>query len=291
MAVSKYSSHTHFCFADGYIIAQEIRVGQGQSNLRSIRFGRLGEETDDTCGRTKQNSCPGVMNMSCKPRAFFGPAPFGKEAVYAIELRNGNGVIVNPVALSRAMDLSQSVEAQRAHFSRPYLLVSKRFPEGKPLPITAVEELSLWSTSYSAYAKRYVFLTERPTDGQVGLITTWPSGRAEPIYQMDIDGNIDKVLVPSRPDWNKIHLAQVVVPGIVFLGSGGHANEWGGLFLYAKPDLVALNRGKAEAMAVSPDGCKVAYAIFDNFGKTPRDIARIKFIDFCVGRARQNGQH
>jgi len=282
--VQQYSQHTEFCFADDYIFAQQIQTGLNYLTVRPIRYGRLGNEQDDTCDMSTRRGCHGFLNMSCKPRASFGPAPFGKEAVYAIELRNGDGVIVNPVALSRAMDPPQSVEAQRRYFSRPNLLVSKRYPEGRPLPITAVDELSPWSTSYSAYAKRYVFVTERPNDGQVGLITTWPRGRPEPIYLMDIDGNVEKVLVPSRSDWNKIHLAQVATPGIVFWGIGGHANEWGGLFLYTEPDLFALDRGKLEALAVSPDGCKVAYAVFTDFGKTPTNFARIKFIDFCAGR-------
>lgn len=280
--VTKYSNHTRFCFADGYIAAHSFRADQPQSKLRSIKFGRLGEEVDGTCDTSKQDDCSALLNMSCKRRAFLGAAPTGNEAVYAIELRNGDGVIVNPVAMGRVKDLPKGVEAQRAYFARPYLLVSKRFPEGKALPISAVEEIRPWRASYSSYAKRYVLVTERPADGQVGLSGTWPRGRAQPIFLMDVEGNVDTVPIPSRQEWNSIRLAQVMIPGTVFWGTGSRENEWGGIFLYTKFDLVALDRGKVEAIAVSPNGCKVAYAMFVDYGRVSKLAARVKHIDVCV---------
>jgi hypothetical protein len=51
--------------------------------------------------------------------------------------------------------------------------------------------------------------------------------RAQPIYFMAADGQVESVEVPSRPDWNTIRLATSVVPGLLFLASGGAPQSLG----------------------------------------------------------------
>jgi len=176
----------------------------------------------------------------------------------------------------------ESTEAWRARHDQPLRLLSKRYPEGKPLPITALEEVLEWRSAYSPFANRYVFLTQRPKDGQFGR-SVWPSGRPQPVYLMSPEGDVSVIEVPSKSAWNTILLALPAKRGLVFKGGGGHANEWGGLFILENNNVWSLDRGKVEAVAVSPNGCNVAYAIFKDFGKTPINIPHVKAIDFCKG--------
>jgi hypothetical protein len=220
--------------------------------------------------------------MSCKPAKYRGKAPVGPDSAYIIELRSEDGVLVDPVARMVVFDRApKGLQAQREFFSRPLLLVSKRYPAGKPLPILALEEVSTRGTAYSVFSKRYVFLTQRPTDGQPGHYTTWPEGRDQPVYLVSARGEARTIHIPGRPDWNKIHLALPAAPGLVFMGVGGHANNWGGLFLHDGQNVWALDRGKVETLGIAPDGCGVAYVIDREFGKKSVPFLRIKSIRFC----------
>ncbi|HSD70454.1 MAG TPA: hypothetical protein VLB07_12915 [Woeseiaceae bacterium] len=282
--VSKYSNHTEFCFAEGYIYASEFHIERVNQPIRPIRYGNLGQEKDDTCDVSTGKGCHGPLNMSCKPVQFRGKAPLGPDSSYIIELRTGDGALVDPVSRMIVLDrMPKSIKQQQEFFSRPLLLLSGRYPSGKPLPIMALEEVSIQGTAYSEFDKQYVFLTTRPTDGVPGHTTIWPKHQPQPVYLVNKDGGGRAIHIPSHRDWNKIHLAMAAVPGLVFIGSGAYANEWGGIFLQDGKSAWVLDRGKAEALAVSPDGCKAAYAIFKDYGKTKIDIASVKSIDFCKG--------
>jgi hypothetical protein len=279
--VSKYSNHTEFCYADGYIHAREFHIDRADQTVRPIRYGTLGQEKDDTCDVSTGKGCHGPLNMSCKPVEYpIGSLPLGEESVLGIQLRSGDGVLVT---MTRRVSATrpESVEERRERFKKPLLLLNKRYPSGKALPITAMEGIGARGTAYSSFAKRYVLVPSRLSDVQAGHSTNWPEGRPQPVYLMTPEGDVETIQVPSRPDWNTVQLSLPAVHGLVFLGSGAHGNEWGGIFLYDKGDVWGLDRGKAEALAISPDGCKAAYSIFNDFGKSRTNIARVKSIDFC----------
>jgi hypothetical protein len=218
--------------------------------------------------------------MSCKP-VEISSRPLGEKSVIAIQLHAGDGALAT--LTRRFGDDLNNPESHRNSLSQPLLLVNARFPTGRPLPITVVEAISAQATAYSSFAKRYVLVPRTPSDSKSGRSENWPSGRPQPVYLMTSQGDVEKIQVPSKPDWTTIILAMPVVRGLSFLGSGAYANEWGGVFLYDNKNTWALDRGKAEALAVSPDGCKVAYSIFNDYGKSKIDIARVKSIDFCGG--------
>lgn len=282
--VSRYSSHDKFCYADGYINAfgpSQVRDEAERSAVSPVRYGRLAEAKDGICDTRSGTGCPGPLNMSCKPAQYRGKAPFGADSAYVIELRTGDGVVVDPVSRRLVFDRApKDIHAQREFFGRSLLLLGKKHPNGRSLQITALEELR--GSAYSEFGKRYAFLTVRPRDGVPGHTTNWPQGRPQPVYLMTRDGDVESIQVPSRPDWNTIHLAMPAVPGLVFIGSGAYSNEWGGVFLYDKRDLLALDRGQAGPLAVSPDGCKVAYAMAKDYGKKPGpDYRYVKSINLC----------
>lgn len=104
---------------------------------------------------------------------------------------------------------------------------------------------------------------------------------------MNPTGEVEIVDIPPTYDWNTIVLAQLSAAGIVFQGGGVKGNLGGGLFLYDRKEVLALDTGYVEAFAVSPDGCKAAYGIVNNYGKAQQQeanfIVKFKLIKLCKG--------
>ena len=282
-SVVKYSNHIDFCFAQGYLVAYGDTKNDSEGRLTpfSVRYGQLGSEKESICEISTGKGCPPPpFNMSCKPREYSGQ-PLGSESSIVLELRSGDGVIVS----TAAGELPDSLEKIRKYRSRPLMLISKRYPTGKPLPITALEEIVPWRAAFSMFAKQYVLLTQRPIDGQPGHTTNWPKERPQPVFMMNPEDGVAEVIqVPWRAEWTTVHLAMPARVGLVFMGGGGHSNQWGGLFLYDNHEVWSLDRGKVETFAVSPDGCRVAYAIINDYGKIKNvRFNSIKSINFCEG--------
>lgn len=285
--VSHYSRHIRFCYADGYIVAfgpSPSRTDADRPASVSVRWGEIGKEKDDVCDIATRKGCPPTLrNMSCQPGEY-AESPLQEFPSVVLDLRNGDGAILTNDALKRPEEGGPSTrEGIRAFFDKPLLLHNKRYPNGKPLPITAIEGISRLGVGYSEYVKQYALLTERPTDGEHGRTTIWPPGRAQPVYLMDANGAIETIQVPSKRAFAKIHFAMPSQAGLIFIGSGGYAEQWGGLFLYDNREVWELDRGRVYTFAVSPNGCRLAYAIINDFGKT-RNVRfnSIKSINFCA---------
>ena len=279
--VYRYSNHTDFCFADG-AVGPSPKRGDG-SAPSSVRQGRIGNTQNLLCDSRSGKACRGRLNMSCEPSKYFGKTALGKYSKYVFELRTGDGAIVDPVDRLAILDQlrGKNLEEKKTLFNRPLLLVNEQFPKGKPLPITALEEVIAWKATYSKYGDHYVFVTERPKDGVPGYTSIWPPGLAQPVYLMGRDGQVEEIDVPPTASRSKIHLASIAVPGIVFLGTAAPRRGWGGLFLYDKHAVWQLDRGQPQTLAVSANGCKVAYAMDSAYDKKPTSYLRVKLITFC----------
>lgn len=282
--VARYSSHTQFCFANGYISAfGPSKTRQDRTAESPVRQGILGKEQDDVCDSRTGKGCRGRLNMSCKQSKYFGKAPVGQYGRYIVELRSGDGAIADPVDRLTMLDplTNKTLDEMKAFFSQPLFLVSERFPRSRALPVTALEQVIPTKVTYSNYGKLYVFVTERPKDGIPGYTSIWPPKVRQPVYLMTSEGLVEEVDVPPETGWSKIHVASLAVPGIVFLATAAPRQGWGGLFLYDKQRVWQLDRGQWQALAVSDNGCKVAYAIDNDFGKKPIFRFRIKLVRFC----------
>jgi hypothetical protein len=162
---------------------------------------------------------------------------------------------------------------------QPVLLVSQRYPRGKPLPIQEVERIGSGIATYSDYKQKYLLVGAIPKNGQPGHFTNWPADTPQPIYLMSNDGEVEVIHVPKLNDWVMIHQAMPSQRGFVYWGS--HGRTGGGLFIYDASRNVALDRGQVNAFAVSPDGCKVAYAIINDYGRGPSLDYKIRCLDLC----------
>ena len=272
--VSQYSEHVKFCYGAGYIVAvgpRQERNDEKRSAISLISHGVLGQERNETCDSLTGKGCQGMLNMSRKPREYANNRyPLGPKWGTTYELRSGDGVLLAPTG----------DEMERK--GKPTMLLNKTFPEGKPMPFARVP---IMGAAYSEYVRRYALTPWWPADDLRTSSSNWPKGRPQPVYLMNPeDGAVEVIEVPWRMEWTTIHLAMPTRAGLVFMGSGGHSNQWGGLFLYDNREVWSLDRGRVETFAVSPDGCRVAYAIINDYGKIKNvRFNSIKSINFCEG--------
>lgn len=283
--VGRYADEPEFCYADGRIYVQD-RVRKGatpNSGSQAYRLGRFGKEQAGVCrfDRGESTGCPGVLNLSLEPRAYT-PTPLGPASRRVTELRTGDGVIVaNPTYKHRPKDIpyEQMVEMSR----RALVLVNDAHPQGKPLPIQEVEDLRHF-VGYSEFARRYVLVPGTPRNGQPGLSTNWPDRLPQPVYLMSPAGEVEVVEIANpksgaEREWISIVGAQVTRAGIVFIGSGRNG---GGLFLFDSQRIASIDIGLMRTLAVSPDGCRVAWAIINDYRRGMNDY-RIKYMNVCTG--------
>lgn len=282
--VSRYGSENSFCYADGWIHMQEAAVdGEGPDYLRpswvNYRFGPLGKERSSTCTVKygKQFNCPGKLDMSCKPAEYVqSPAdkrPLGKESFIVAWLRSGDGVVVNPIDSRR----SSSQEERRIARLGPLLLINKKHPRGRPIDIQIGE--GIWNYTYSDYARKYVLVTSRPKNND-GSSQKWAADVPQPVYLMDHEGQMETVPVPKLAVWQTIFDGLPTRAGLAFNGTPERTG--GGLFLFDGKQVETLDLGQLHTLAVSRDGCKLAWAIINDYKHVPMDH-RIKFTNVCTG--------
>jgi hypothetical protein len=283
--VTRYSNEVGFCHAAGwiYLLGEAQYDTVKQSGRMNYRVGPIGQEKAGLCiYDTKQESdCIHGVNLSCRP-ADYTARPLGPQSQLLVELRSGDGAIVaNPSTRNRPRDTTreQVIEMSR----RPIWLVNQAYPQGRNLPIQEVEKIH--SAAYSEYAKKYILLTDIPKNGKPGVHSNWPIHLKQPVYLLDRNGDVETIEVPNpktekERDWTNIDIALPTRAGIIFDGS--HGRKGGGIFLYDGKQVTTIDVGQVRALAVTPDGCKAAWAIINDYGRGLLD-QRIKYMNVCQG--------
>jgi hypothetical protein len=220
------------------------------------------------------------VNMSCKVIKWDAEVkrPLGSESRVLFELRDGDGF----VAVARRWEDSKEKgnNEQRHVLSRqPVLLINKKHPKGMPLPIQDVENIGARRAAYSEYAGKYTFIGAMPKDSAPGQQTNWPEHKPQPVYLMSRNGEVEIRQIPKTTEWTGIFLAMPSHAGLVFWGA--HGRTGGGVFLYDGENVLAIDRGYVGSLSVTPDGCKVAYPIINNYGRTRDHTFRVKYANLC----------
>ena len=288
--VSRYGDEDNLCYSAGKLYLWQSPVWTKSSRdvadgqfVQRYRYGGIGEEKAGVCrgdGRGKKENCLGEVNMSCERIAYGNTgAPLGANSRVLVNLRTHDGVIVaNPrrgSLLHRKLPSEEVVRISRL----PVVLVNHKNPRGKQLPIQEVEEIGAGFTAFSEYAQKYTLVGAIPKNGVPGRFTNWPTDVPQTIYMLPKNGDVEELAVPKLPDWTRIHLAMPSQIGMVYWGS--HGRTGGGLFLYDGKRTGILDRGQVSTFAVSPDGCKVAYAIINNYNVGPSLDYKIKYLTVC----------
>ena len=293
--VLRYGEEVRFCYADGTIYLWELskwaRPPTGMepnSFTQRYRYGPLGKEKPGICrgdGLGHNEGCVGDVDMSCKPWVYArGASPLGVESRVEVHLRSGDGVIVARSAWAIVKRRNVPYEELVRLSRQPLLLVNERHPQGKPLPMQEVEEIGAGRAAYSDFKQKYVLVGASPKNGRPGHFTNWPAGMPQPVYSMSRDGEVEVIEMPKLKDWTNIHQAMPSRQGLVYWGS--HGRTGGGLFIYNGTRNDAIDRGQVGTFAVSPDGCKVAYAIINDYNRGPSPPIfdyRIKYVNLCRG--------
>jgi hypothetical protein len=281
--VTPYGDHKYFCYADGYLVSFPS-IDKGP-----IRRGLVGKETDEDFNKVFKASLDSgwrpILDMQCRESLRWQrPSQIGAASKVVADLGKREGMVVTPITTDWLDRHRDAIGADYSgNFRVPMVLVNDRFPRGKPLPIWAIEEIR--SISYSEYRQRYVVTPIRPKHGMpIGNVWNWPADIPYPVYQITEGGDAETIVIPNTAGWEEAIEAQPAKPGLVFYGSGVRGNLGGGMYLYDGTDVLALDIGRPEVFVVSPDGCKLAYAInnsYDRPGKPQVPVAQFKFINFC----------
>lgn len=283
--VTRYGDESRFCYADGILLV--IEDSREDPTLRSkseiaFRYGQLGNEKVSVCER-KENflyGCLGPLNMSCKPAEFRRTdKPLGPGSRIEFQLRQGDGIVISRSTNASVARGGKSQQDNIALGRQPLLLISKQYHEGKALPIQEVEEIGMRNAAYSEYAKRYVFVGAKPKDSPPRRFDNWPEDQPQPVYLMQSNGDVETIMVPKLKDWTSIFQALPTRAGLAYWGA--HGRTGGGLFLFEGTTTSLIDRGQIGTFAVSPDGCKIAFAIIVDYGKSRVLEYRLKYVDVC----------
>lgn len=287
--VRRYSDDENFCYANGWIHRQSPTSLEDPANPAqggytpevTVHFGPVGQEKAKSCplindprfAHKYSEGCQVeifALNMSCKPKEYrHRQPPLPSDIYVAAQLRTGDGAIGHPDGADPHKEVTQ-----------PFRLFNNRFPSGKPLPILGIEGMGV--VTYADFAGKYVLIGTDPKDGKAGVHTNWPEGKPYPVYLMNRDGQVEQIDIPKVADWVGVHIVQLSRAGLIYYGS--HGLTGGGVFRYqpgGRHD--ALDRGQVGTITVSPDGCKAAWAIINDYGRGPLE-SRIKYADLCQGK-------
>lgn len=277
--VTPYSDHKYFCYADGYLVSFP-GIDQGP-----VRLGKFGQEKSMEFS-TAFESKSVDLDLQCRgSNRLYTLHPLGAASKILADLGKREGMIVAPISNLWFDRHPTPPEQQYEAFQAPLRLVNDRFPQGQPLPVQTIEDIRL--AGYSEHRQRYVLISRNPKNqnpwrGQ----WNWQDDLPRRVFLVGADGSSETIEIPMTAGWSDLG---AVVPGrggLVFLAGGGWGNLSGGLFHYHGKEVSALDLGRVENLAASPDGCKVVYAISNEADRAgasadARNSAHFKYINFC----------
>lgn len=257
-SVTPYKNLRHACFKD-----RKIRYAEkGNEPEKSGKYvwweGPLGKERRFEKANEPRTS-DSEFRFATRPKSPFHcglifrdelDPPTKDASRNFIVLRDGDGYL----------DIGTNLVGKRREeqeFGRKILWYHPRVPQGKELNIPLAYDFGLTLPRYSSFANNYVLVPSAPS------AKTEKGG--ESIYYVLNPGSLtaERRSVPRfAPSGGftqgRIEFGKV---GVVFTGSGDPWHQWAGIYLFSDGKVTRIERGSMTDLNVSPDGCKVAYAI------------------------------
>jgi hypothetical protein len=274
-AVKRISDWNTVCYSPTYM--RQYKRLKNDSLHGLYRIGPPGQELefdaktmterakkDEAQKRTYRNS------FNCKSYAASELVPPIPERRKVVLLREGDGYLDfgarDPVQRSKEMSSGRVV--------RWYHLKAEI---GVELKMPLAHDFALHSPRYSSYGNEYVLVPAAP-DAKT------QKGGAELIYYVLRPSSltVEKLTVPNfAPDGGFTQgRIERTKSGLVFSGSGHPWLKWAGIYHYGLGKVTRIERGSITALAVSPDGCGVAYAINTRNAEMGSPI-EVKFVNLC----------
>jgi hypothetical protein len=261
------------CFSDGYVY---YSTRHGADGLSRDRYGGpFGQE------KLIPNDHPSVPPPEWRrcldsqwPRESY--RQLGELQVGTIILRPGDGEIQfgGTAKPPRLVDRQNQLEAIR--------LVKEAGSAPIVLPVLNKEVMggSVSSLSFAPFLNRYVLLAATPRSKDVFDPTTlWPSDQPRPVYLIGADGSVqsDQLPVGVAPA-RKVFPTRAGLFRVSNNAPTGNSIQAGGWILKDGKPLKLFDH-IASAAGVSPDGCRIVYAVNDFSADHFRFLSAI---DVCV---------
>jgi len=275
-AVERISDWNTVCYSPTYIHQYKRPKNDPVNGL--YRIGPPGQELeldaeamtkrvkkDEAKKRTYRNS---FNCRSYAPNELVPPIPEGRNVVL---LRQGDGYL----DLGALDPVQRSIEMRSG---RGVLWHHPKAESGVELMMPLAHDFALHSPRFSAYGNGYV-LAPAAQDAKTR------KGGAEVIYYVLHPSSLaaEKATVPTFAPAGGFTQGRIEhsKSGLVFSGSGHPWLEWAGIYHYGSGKVTRIERGSITALAVAPDGCKVAYAINTRNAEMGTPI-EVKYASLCA---------
>jgi hypothetical protein len=275
--VERISDWNTVCYSPTYIRQYKRPKNDPQNGL--YRIGPPGQEleldTEDMAKRVEEDKARKRTyrnRFNCKsyaPNELVPPIPKGRRVVL---LGEGDGYLD-----LGARDIDGLLgERKSGKVARWY---SPRYPQGMELPIPLSEEPGL--SGYSDAKAVYVVSADLGAPIQISAAERWRIRLPHRKYLLDArSGKVTSIDVTNFGDGSHVDRFTPTHTGWVFTGSAVPWQQRSGIYTFDGVSIVQREQGGANALAVSPDGCKVAYSI--NTEHTQMGSPhRVKFMNLC----------
>jgi hypothetical protein len=273
--VERISDWNTVCYSPTYIRQYKRPKNDPQNGL--YRIGPPGQELefdaeamtkrakeDEAQKRTYRNS------FNCRSYAHNELVPPIPERRRVVLLRDGDGFLDfgarDPVQRSKEMSSGRVVR-----WYHP------KAEAGVELKMPLAHDFALHSPRYSSYGNEY-FLVPAAPDAKT------QKGGAELIYYVLRPSSLsaEKATVPNFAPAGGFTQGRIgrVKSGLVFSGSGHPWLKWAGIYHFGSGKVTRIERGSITALAVSPDSCRVAYAINTRNAEMGSPI-EVKYVNLC----------
>jgi hypothetical protein len=241
---------------------------------------------DGPLGHEKETQSPGAAQerallspLTCKipsgprPALALGHAPFA--------LLDGHGFL----------DLQDRYGRAPEDMNKPVLLYRPDGGAPVELPVTRIE-VDANRIRYFEFADSYLLWGARPAGAAPGKLKPWPEGMPHPVYLMTPAGEVTTIEIPYAKWMAAGEFDVVPTKAGLFVVShnmldAGRAGGAAG-YMLSNNTLTAVLPGYIEFMAVSPGGCKIAFArrAGTDYFNRPGQEPRIQMLDVCkAGRS------
>ena len=235
---------------------------------------------DGLLGQEKETLSPGAA----QERALLSPLTCKLPHAARPQLARGH----EPFALLDGhgyLDLKGRYGSAPVDLEQPVLLYRPDTTEPVELPVTRVE-VDVNRIRYFEFNDSYLLWDAHARGAAPGKLKPWPPGMPRPVYLMTPAGEVTTIEIPYAPWMADGEFDLVPTRAGLFLVSRNMLDRGGigaAAYLFNDQTLTAVLPGYIEYMAVSPGGCKVAFArrAGTDYFNRPGQEPKIQLLDVC----------
>jgi len=236
---------------------------------------------DGLLGQEKETLSPGAA----QERALLSPLTCRLPRGARPQLARGH----EPFALLDGhgfLDLRDHYGVALVDLDQPVLLYRPDAAQPVALPVTRIE-VDANRIRYFEFNDSYLLWGARPRGAPAGKLKPWPTGMPHPVYLMTAAGEVTTLEIPYTPWMADGEFDLVPTRAGLFVVSHNMLERQrsgeAAAYLLGAQGVTPVMPGYVEYMAVSPGGCKVAFArrAGTDYFNRPGQEPRIQMLDVC----------